>query len=440
MTLPRAPPELDIRDDAGFADYARNVVDQLDYWVRDQGIRNLKYYCMSNELSLNGWGKMAQNMNLFRRYHRALYEELARRGLDIKLLASDASPIEWWWTVEWAANNMDDITGVYGGHHYINDRPLTDEWFYGWFLEKWGAGIARAKGKRFILGEFGAKQDGSQVRGKHNDACIYNDTPFERFVPIQLAEAAIAAINGGVHAMGYWTFMGCPDNWNSSYRNKWGLFKCDDGDFQTRDYYYGYGLLSKFLRGPATVYSLETNDTRIRAAAIRNNRSGAWTIAVVNRNCQGVPLQMDAAGAAATGSFRKYVYAPLNVPQNEFGDLQEPVDVVPMADGKLIDSLPGGTLTVYTTAYDDTPPAQVTRVAAARLEGGNEVTWEPVGDADLCYYRVYRASRQPVPTAPQYQVVSTIATRFMDKTGWPGAQSAVVAVDRSGNPGPPGRS
>ena len=45
---------------------------------------------------------------------------------DIKLLAIDASPFTYWLTIEWAAENMDDITGVYGGHHYINGYDLFD--------------------------------------------------------------------------------------------------------------------------------------------------------------------------------------------------------------------------------------------------------------------------------------------------------------------------
>jgi len=419
--------------------YARNVVDQLEYWVRHSGIRNVRYYCMTNELSLQGWGKLAQDMPRFRDYHQALYDELQARNLDIKLLASDASPIDLWWTIEWATQNMDDITGVYGGHHYINDRALDDERLYPWFLEKttWGAGLARAKGKDFILGEFGAKQDGSQVRGKLNDACIYWDTPQERFVAIQLAEAAIAAMNAGVHALGYWTYMDFPEKWNESYRNKWGTFKCDDGDFATRDIYYGFGLLTKFFRGPATVHGVTVSDPRLRVAAV-HHADGAWSVAMVNRNRGGVSIDLAIDGAPLDARFRKYVYDPLNVPQHPFGDLQPPEDVVEMSDGRLEDMLTGGTLTVYTTAYDEQAPAAVSGLTTTSTPEGVEVTWDASADEDLCYYRVYRAAREPVPLTVQGQIASTVANRLLDRTGHRESRYAVVAVDKSGNAGPAG--
>jgi len=426
------PPEVNTAEER--AEYARNVVDQLEYWIRGKGLSNIRYYCMSNELSLAGWGKLAQDLPRFRDYHRALYEELQRRHLEVKLLATDASPVDYWWTIEWATQNMDDITGIYGGHHYINDYALDDERFYPWFLEKatWGAGLARAKGKDFILGEFGAKQDGSQVRGKLNDACLYWDTPQERFVGLQLAEAAMAAMNGGIHALAYWTYMDFPENWNPTYRNKWGLFKCDDGDFRTRDVYYAFGLLTRFFRGPAAVHQVQGNDPRLRAAAVQHP-DGSWSIALVNRNRRGVALDLNLEGLPASARFRKYVYDPRNVPHNPFGDWPEPTDVVAMEQGHLHDGLSGGTLTVYTTAYDEKPPAPVTGLTAASSAEGVVLTWDAVPDPDLCYYRVYRAAKGPVPIRVTNQIASTVATRLVDRSGPPASVYAVVAVDRSGN-------
>ena len=126
------------------AAYAKRVVDYLEFLVRVRGCSNLKYYCMTNELTLRQWGALIRDLPTFKDYHRCLHHELAARKLDIKLLATDASPVENWTTLEWAAKNMDEITGVYGGHHYINDFTLEDPGFYGWFLGKtaWAAGLA----------------------------------------------------------------------------------------------------------------------------------------------------------------------------------------------------------------------------------------------------------------------------------------------------------
>ena len=54
----------------------------------------------------------------------------------MKLLATDASPVSYWNSLQWAADNMDDITDVYGGHHYATRQPADDLEFYSWFLER----------------------------------------------------------------------------------------------------------------------------------------------------------------------------------------------------------------------------------------------------------------------------------------------------------------
>ena len=35
--------------------YAKLIVDELEYLVRQKGLTNIRYYCMTNELSLVGW-------------------------------------------------------------------------------------------------------------------------------------------------------------------------------------------------------------------------------------------------------------------------------------------------------------------------------------------------------------------------------------------------
>lgn len=415
--------------------YARRAVDNLEYLVREKGLDNVRWYCMSNELTLGGWGRMADDLPTFRDYQQCLFDELAARGLDIGLLATDAAPAEYWWTLEWAAANMDDITAIYGGHHYFAEHNPDDERFYEWFLGKlqWATDLARQKGKDFILGEFGCKQDGSVVDGIKRDVCIWWDTPQEPYVALQLAEAVVAAVNSGVYGMGYWTFMDLPDDYAKSYINKWGTFKWSGDDFSTRDHYYGYGLLTKFLRGPARAVGVECNDPRLRVAAIQQERAGgAWSMAVVNRNSAETPLRLSLTGATLTKPFRKYVYAAASVPQHPFGDLQGPESVVTLAGGVLHDSLAPLSLTVYTTAYDETAPAAVAGLRATRQEDGTvELTWDSSPASDLCYYRVFRDG---------VQIGSTVATRMRDPKPVAQGRYSVVAVDQSGNASPPGFS
>lgn len=407
--------------------YAKHVVDSLEYLIRQRGCTNIRWYCMTNELTLKGWGALANDLLTFKDYHQCIYDELQARELEVGLLATDAAPLSYWHTLEWAAQNMDDITSIYGGHHYFNDWPLTDERFYPWFLEKlrWACGIARAKGKHFILGEFGCKQDGRTVNGVKLDRCVYFDTPDEPMVGIQLCEAAIAAINAGVYAMGNWTYADFPDDYHPHYINKWGTFRWSGNDFSTRPHYYAYGLMTKYFRGPATVFEVICNDPRLRVCALRNNVTGSYSVAAINRNTRDVRLALTVTGEPLNQKLRKYVYDPQHPPVNPFGDLQGPVGTVEMKNGRLNDVLTVGTLTVYTTAYEEKPPAPVMNVRVQTNDAGQAVvTWEAPPEPDIAYYRVY---------AGETQIASTIATEYVDKEGGKRKQYRVIAVDDSGN-------
>jgi hypothetical protein len=420
--------------------YARHMVDNLEYLVREKGCTNIRWYCLTNELSLKQWGSLAGDLPTFKDYHQCLYDELQARGLDIGLLATDASPISYWHTLEWAAANMDAITAIYGGHHYLNDRPLTDERFYPWFLDRltWAVGLAKGKGKDFILGEFGCKQDGRTVDGVKLDRCVYFDTPDEPFLAIQLCEAALAAINAGTYAMGNWTYADFPDEYNAHYINKWGTFRWSGTDFSTRPHYYAYGLLTKYFRGPATVFPVDGNDPYLRVAAVRNNTTEAYSIAVISRCATVAPFAVALKGLTVDRPFRKYVYDPKRPPMNAFGDLQPPVGKVRMDDGVLRDSIAPNTIVVYTTAYHEIRPSPVRGVRAEpNAAGGMTVKWDASPEPDICYYRVYAGERADFVPSVENQLVSTIATEHVDRQGGPARQYKVVAVDDSGNASEP---
>lgn len=331
---------------------------------------------------------------------------------------------------------MDDITGVYGGHHYINNHPLDDERFYPWFLSKlqWGANMAQRKGKNFILGEFGPKQDGRVVDGIKRDTCVYWDTSQEPLVGIQMAEAVIAGLNAGIYALAYWTFMDFPDDYSNTYINKWGIFKWSGNDYSPRAHYYAYGLLTKFFRGPATVFRVDCDDPYVRVGAVRHQETNTYSIAVVNRYKGDVPVEFKLKNEPVNTEFRKYVYDPENVKINPFGDLQEPVGKVAMRDGRMTDTLKQGTLTVYTTAYDEESPGPVQDLKIERTFNGKvRLTWRPNLESGLCYYRIYRSNKPDFVPSVESQIGTTVATEFLDENPSNERYYKVVAVDDSGN-------
>ena len=416
--------------------YAAAVVDDLEYLL-NQGASNLKYYCCTNELSLDAWADLRNDLPKYQSYQQSIFTEIKRRGLNIKMLATDASPVEYWPTLQWAAEHMDDVTGIYGAHHYLNEHEPGNLDFYSWFKGRcrWAVDLAHAKGKDFILGEFGPAQYLELKYGVRWDTCRYFDTPLEPLAGLQLAEAALAAINAGVYALSYWTFTDYPDEKGETWINHWGVFKWFTNGGTTRAPYYSFGLLTKFFRGPATVHGVKTEEEKLRVAAVQHDEDKTWSIAIINRDSRDAQVKLRLPGSSQPAVFRKYLYDPKHVPVTEDGDLQAPSAKLTLRNGVLADILEAGSLAVYTTAYDDTPPApvhglEVARIRDTRLAGesadANRLRWTPNSEPDLCYYRIYHHN---------VRIGSTIANEFIDSgpgNNRPGGYS-VVAVDRSGN-------
>ena len=422
-------------------EYVKGVTDQLEYLIRNKGL-GIKNYCMTNEMTLGEWGFLRTNMPIFKDYHQTFFNEFKRRNLNLGLLASDEAKSgfdEGWPTVTWAAENMDSITTVYGGHHYEWDTPPENTDFYANFLRKmtWGGNIAKKYHKNFILGEFGSRQDTRNVNGLHLDINVYYDTPSEKYITLQTAEMALAAINGGVYGMAYWTFADFPDTQTgqNGYMNKWGLFKWSGTNFDTRGLYYGYGLLTRFFRGPATVYAVKADNPLIRVAAVQHHDAKTWSVAVINRNEKSVPVSIVINGMPINAAFRKYTYNSQNEPFNPFGDMPGPDAKITMSGSTFADSVAPLSITVYTTAYDETPPTKVQQLKLVSENGKFKITWQQNTESDLCYYRVYKSLRPEFLPSLRNQIGSTIATEFgVDNDRY---VYKVIAVDKSGNASEP---
>ncbi len=422
-------------------EYVKHEVDNLEYLKKVKGFDNITYYCMANELSLGQWASMVKDLDFFKKVHGLFYNELKSRGLDIELLASDASPFEYWHTIEWAANNMDSITGIYGGHHYINNYDLFDNTFYKYFYDKlkWGADLSKSKNKRFIMGEFGAKQNSNIIDSVMHDANMYNHVPLETYMGIQVSEAILAIINSGVYACGYWTFSDFPFPTTSHRTNKWGLYHWEIDNYTTKPSYYCLGLLTKFFRGPSDAYEVVSSDSLLRLAAVKNKENGSISVAVINRNDLPTKVSINTGALSGDKPFRKYLYNPENVPFNYFGDLQDPCGKINLKNNSISDVIPPQSLVVYTTCYDDNPPAEIKGLQVERRkdEGRDRafLSWEPSTEKDFCYYRIYRSEKPDVEISPRKEIGTTIVNTFKDISvhNMPQYYYRVVAVDQSGN-------
>lgn len=449
--------------------YAEDIAKNLDYLINEKNVKQIRYYCFSNEMSINDWGGLLKDLPLFQKYHEMLFSAFQKRGLRIGLLATDASNIDNWDTLDYAIDNMNRITEDYCLHAYILQYSPKDLDFYPWFYKLCYDTVlkcCRCDGKRFILGEYGIKGPDSLqwLNGVIKDVNNLEDVPE---TALMYAESAIAAINAGVFAMVIWTYVDYPDPYTCHHSehdeyakkwamcepfisetqdvkyNKWGLMKWeDDGDYSVRESYWCLGLIAKYCRRNAKVLEVENENPLIRMTALLN-RDGSITVAIVNRNTEPTPvnLNLNLKNINKQQPMRVYEFDCRNVPVNEFGDLQSHSAILDIQDGGIIEeyTLLPESLTILTTDYKD----RASEVYATKVScKENWLSWEAVEDEEHCYYRVYRGVTKNFKPSPKNQIASTIDTsidlnaRYLDSAAIKkveGNYYKVLSVDKSGN-------
>lgn len=412
-------------------EYARQVADKLDYLINEKGIKNIEFYCMSNELSIEDWGNIFFELPVFKEYHTYLYKEFKRRNLPVKLLATDASPYERWESIDWAiTNGMVPISEIFGGHHYVNDFEPQDLDFYKVFHKNVKKTVKKLlpHERRFILGEFGLAQDMNNINGVKMDVCKYFYDGQEAYSALMITEMALAAINAGVYSCALWTFTDYPNPKGTDFRyNKWGLTKWDGDDYSPRDWLYCYGLIAKYFNKDSKPLTIETEDYYLRCGGVSND-DGSFSIAIVNRHEEATEIELSLEAFSANKPMRKYVYDSANVPRNAFGDMQNYEELISIEQGKTTVCVPANSVTLFTTDYIDRVTEEVTGVNVT----DGEITWNASTDEYFCYYRVYAGDSENFEPAYENQIASTIAQRYKDENG-KGKFYKVKAVDHFGN-------
>ncbi|WMJ22082.1 hypothetical protein RBG61_08720 [Paludicola sp. MB14-C6] len=412
-------------------EYARNVADKLDYLINEKGIKNIEFYCMSNELSIEDWGNIFFELPVFKDYHTYLYREFKRRNLPVKLLATDASPYERWESIDWAiSNGMVPISEIFGGHHYVNDFEPQDLDFYKVFYKNVKKTVKKLLPyeRRFILGEFGLAQDMNNVNGVKMDVCKYFYDGQEAYSALMITEMALAAINAGVYACALWTFTDYPNPKGTDFRyNKWGLTKWDGDDYSPRDWLYCYGLIAKYFNKDSKPLTIETEDYYLRCGGVSND-DGSFSIAIVNRHEESTDITVSLKALSTNQPMRKYVYDSANVPRNKFGDMQSYTELISVTEDTACIQVPANSVTLLTTDYINRTPCTVEDVS----EDNGMIRWSKSTDPYFCYYRIYKGDSQNFVPSYDNQIASTIVESYRDESGVAGFYKVKV-VDRFGN-------
>ena len=436
--------------------YAEDVAENLNYLINQKGVKHIRYYCFTNEMSHCGWGVLMENLPLFKKYHEMLYRSFAKRKLNIGLLATDASGFENWGTMDWAIQNMSQITEDYCLHIYENEHDIYDHDYYYFFYDKCKEVVDKAlrdDGKRVILGEYGVTKGANVQYGQGiiRDICSYFYSGESAHAALMLSEMAFAAINAGIFMIGLWSFTDYPDPYSCAHAetgyakkwgeaepfvslttdvkyNKWGMTKWEDnGDYSARPHYWCIGLLVKYFKRNSKVLTLSCNDRNIRMCGILN-KDGSISIGIINRNKQNTKVQID-IGVPVEKKLRVYEFDSNNVPENPFCDLQNYSSIVKVIDSIITYELLAESMTIFTTDYIERDyPVYATGVTV----DANNLVWDEINDHNHCYYRVYASNERDFVPSPSNQIASTVATHLPNINKNLSCYK-VLSVDKSGN-------
>ena len=443
--------------DEDLRQYCEDVAERLDYLYNEKDVKHIRYYCFSNEMSCTMWGVLLDDLPRFQQYHEGLFAAFQRRNLPIGLLATDASEYEHWATIDYAIRHMPSITEDFCVHIYEREHDIYDLSFYDFFAEKCKEYVDKSVecfGKRLILGEVGIQKNAGQLTFNKSVVVDTNryfaDEHEQAYCGLMLTEMAYAAINVGVFALAYWSYVDHPDPYSCAYSssddeyakkwgeaerffsttadskyNKWGFLKWDDenADYGARAHYWCIGLLTKFFKRNSKVLDIECADANLRACGVFN-RDKTVTIGIVNRNKQPTEIALDTD--LFQGDVRVYEYDANNPPCNRFADLQDYTAVI--GQDSLTYTLKPESVTYFTTDYI----VKTQRVYAQEVEWSNGVLrWQAVEDNNHCYYRVFASDEEDCVLSEQNQIASTVATSIPLENAK--RYIRVVSVDKSGN-------
>lgn len=448
--------KIHFSDDA-IRQYCENVAERLSYLYNEKNVKHIRYYCFSNELSRTMWGALINDLPLFQKYHEELFSAFQKRNLPIGLLATDASEYKQWATVDYAIEHMASISEDFCVHIYERKHDIYDLEFYDFFEEKCREIVdksIRCFGKRVILGEIGVQKNSGQLtynKGAVIDTNRYFADPHEQaYCGLMLTEMAFAAINAGVFAVAYWSYVDHPDPYSCAYSsgddeyarkwgegerffsttadskyNKWGFLKWDDEncDYGARSHYWCIGLLTKFFKRNSKVLDIECSDPNLRACGIFN-RNKTVTVGIVNRNKEATEISL--CGDLFDSDIRVYEYDANHPPYNAFADLQDAAAVLPK-DAPTY-TLKPESVTYFTTDYI----VKEQRIEAENVEyTDGTLRWNEVQDRNHCYYRVFMSDEAEFSPSVENQIASTVGTSL--KIDGTKKYVKVISVDKSGN-------
>ena len=416
-----------ITEDFDATNYCEAVATRLEYLVKERKCTKIRYYCLSNELSVGPtYAWFGKHLDLYAALNREMHRAFMRHGLDIGLQTPDSSGYSRMSDIDWAITNINEQTDTYCWHCYERNLQPGDPALYANLTTALTNLVSKAmrKEKRLSLGEFGFTGKNTSygkgcMRDDGHDAFRHPGSEFSRRAAISRAEMGLAALNAGAVSAVSWTMVDYPDPFlredgdtpeeKARYDvarfsgfgldvryNKNGVFRwCDEErDYSSYPDLYTMGYLVKLFRKGARVLPYTTDDGTLRAGGV-TNPDGSASFALVNwGEAKKVTLVVR---HPLEKPLRVYEYDSERPPLNPFNDLQPMKGTVSAVKGEVVVSVPARSMTFLTTDYVDRQPSAITKI---RIVNGR-LGWAPCEDPEHVYYRVFKDGKQ---------IASTVAT------------------------------
>ena len=459
-TLYLVPGRIPIPDeDFDIEEYCERTAANLEYLIKVRGCTKIQHFCLTNELSCgNTYAYLERDLDLFKKLQTGLYKSFQRHGLDIGLLATDCSGESTLYQVDWAIENMDEITSDYCTHLYLQKYQPEDLEAYEYCRSIFAEQVAKCQKvqKRYVIGEYGIKKRGwANDIGKYpmwnnvsyNVDCPENDALYA----LAIAEMSAAIVNSGTFAACLWTMIDYPDPMikengdtpeeKARYEvcrfsghgmqiryNKNGLIRwCDDEhDYSAKAGLYTMGYMAKLFKKGSRVLECSSDDELIRTCAVTNS-DGSVSICIINRNTERTDACLKLEHECKK-PLRRYDFLVSNPNENKFCDLQDFSALVD-CNGSVVLSLEGQSVTFLTTDYENTVPSPVLGVMIKK----GKLVWKPSKDKHHCYYRVFASTEKNFSPCYENQIASTVA-EYLDIED-ENLNYRVISVNKYGNAG-----
>lgn len=301
-------------------EFAENFSIYVQYLVNKKGYTCIKEITPINEPD---WSYLMNNKVEFENYKNLCLAIDARFKKDgirdkVKFNLSDNTDNAVAW-LEKTVTELDDIADIYNSHTYIFGYDTTNSAMCEWETEN--LNNTRSTGKKHVIGEFGSNKTVGSSRQTDIDT-------YERGVLI--AREMLNFYNAGAAGASYWVLFDQYYSRTDSYDSmmQLGLWKSSKKsyiadknyydtvkeDYEVRDQYYAYALLSKYVKRGAEVYPIECGDEFVAGTAFKNS-NGKWVYVFANGSENNKKFAIYNPENFAT--FDKYVYEKNGLPSND---------------------------------------------------------------------------------------------------------------------------